>query len=183
MNDLTHHQADPKLKARAKNAGIDLDDLKKTDPEQYKMLTSQPLLYITQDLLEWVEPLFTSFPQHSLYQMPAGALTQLRVFPDLTPDELELFDSLLANVTERPALAERFVFYRVVSDTAGERRELMLPVAPSAWQQEVGVMVGPFDTQEDADNWAHERMSAGVVFDSLLYRNRWFCDVFKGSYS
>ena len=188
MDVINNHELTPEVRRKAEAAGIDLDALKRSDPTTYAMLSAQRIVRVSPQLKEVAgRALFTAFPQHQIFDLPRdGALLELRIFPPLTPEEVARLDDALAALAAQAPLVAAHAFYRVVSDTAGEHRELALPVSPDNWQGQAGVMVGPFASQVAAKAWsdAHVDTASGLVSDVLPYASSrgeaWFCDLFRG---
>ena len=184
--DLSTHIASDTAKRRAEAAGIDLDALKTNDPEQYMIINSEHLVEVDANLAQEAgSAIFQAFPTHQLFQMSTQHADRisLRVFPNLSNDELERLDGVLAQHSSQPNLTRLYAFYRVVKDMRGEHRELALPVAPQDWKTRAGVMVGPFISQDNAEDWAAQNISGfgidKLLHDVLPYHQAWFCDIFR----
>lgn len=183
MDDvLTHHQASEEARARAEAAGLDLNHLKSTDPQQYKMLTAQRLVVSDQRFVERISAVFfAAFRHYDLFQLTEGDKTVLLAFPELTSAELKKLDNALGRLVALAEYEGLNAYYRVINDPQGEHRELALPVAPSDWQGEAGVLVGPFASQSKAEAWgeAHVQDKDDLVYDALPHASSWYCDIFS----
>ncbi len=176
------------VRRKAEAAGLDLDALRRSDPTSYAMLNAQRTVQVSPQLKEVAgEALFATFPERQIFDMPYAAaqgneMLSLLIFPPLDHAELARLDEALAALVTQASLAAENAFYRIVSDTAGEHRELALPVAPNNWRGQAGVMVGPFAGEAAAKAWgeAHVDASSGLVSDALPYNGAWFCDLFRG---
>ena len=176
------------VKRKAEAAGIDLDALRRSDPTTYAMLNAERTVQVSPQLKEVAgEALFATFPERQIFDMPykvtrGNELLSLLIFPPLDRAELERLDKTLAALATQAPLEAGNVFYRVVSDTAGEHREFALPISPSDWQGQADVMIGPFVSEAAAKTWSEARIdaSSGLVSDALPYNDAWFCDLFRG---
>ena len=179
------YEPTPAVRRKAEAAGIDLDALRQSDPTTYAMFNAQRTVQVDPELKEVVgRALFATFPKRQIFDIPQGApdsqMLSLFIFPPLDSDELVRFDAVLAELAT--LLPAQYAFYRVVTATVGERRELALPVAPDSWRGQAGVMVGPFESEAAAKIWseAHVDAPSGLVSDVLPYNKAWFCDLFRG---
>lgn len=180
---IRDHQPDASTRQRAKDAGIDLEHLRREDPMQYAMLNAKRAVMVPAVLMDQVGTHFYRlFPEHLVFNLPATAdgQTALLVFPPLDKHEHEALGNALAGLTTEARYTQAFLYYRVVQDQRGERHELAFPFAPDAWPGIPGVMVGPFVSEGDADRWGdtHVMGQQGLVYDTVLYAGRWFVDVF-----
>jgi len=179
------HVPSEAVRRKAEAAGINLEALKRDDPTAYAMLNAARLLHTEPELMEAVgEAFFAAFPEHEVFNLPlenAQAGVELLVFPPLGRDELARLDNLLSYLVSRPPWEAERVFYRVVNDLRGERRELARPLQPSLWGGGEG-LVGPFADEGEASAWGEANVDprAGLVHDTLAYAGAWFCDVFRG---
>jgi hypothetical protein len=183
VEDLSYHQASEKARQKASAAGIDLNALKDTNPEQYKMLNAERLLEVEESLLELASSIFFAlFPRHDLFKLP-GRLTRLLAFPPLSESELARFDKGLSQLVEHPRYQAKLAYFRIVSDAEGEHRQLALPLSPATWQGESNVLVGPFENQLKAESWAKRHLTSynndtTLIYDVVPLANSWVCDVF-----
>lgn len=178
---LEHHTPTAAARQRAEAAGIDLDKLRRSDPQRYKMLNAVVLLRVAPALREAASNVFfAAFRHYELFEAAEGDLTTLLAFPPLTAAELKRFDDALGRLAALNAYAEQYVYYRVVNDRQGEHRELALPLAPGAWTGEINRLVGPFPSQAAAEAWgeAQVRGRENLVYDAVPQAGAWFCDVF-----
>lgn len=178
-DDLNDHTPSGEQRRRAEAAGFDLDALRRSDPTTYKMLCSQPVVRVDSALAGLADaPLQAALPQQQLFQAQQSSVTTILAFPGPDAEELERLDQQMGELAESEL--HRFVYYRVVRDTTGTRRELSLPVEPAAWSGELR-MVGPFRDQGEADAWGRDNVMGRDVltFDTVPYGAAWFCDVFR----
>ena len=175
------HTPTERVRAQADTAGMDLDSLRETDPLTYAAVNAVSLVRIDARLSAAVGAALTQIgTRFQLFSVPLSLPqtdTELRVFPELLPGELERFDSSLGTL----AATEPGVFYRTVNDRSGERRELAWPLEPARFQG-TPALVGPFSDEDAANAWGHLHADprAGLVYDALPYAGEWYCDVFKG---
>lgn len=176
------HKPAAAVRARAEAAGLELDTLRTSDPLTYAAINAASLLRTDARLLDRIgEVVGRLLPQGQLFNVPLTTPqtdTELRIFPPLERAELDMLDDAfggLASGEESP------LFYRIVADRTGERRELAWPLGPEVWQTGEG-LVGPFPDQNAATSWgeAHCDPRLGYLYDTLNYAGRWFCDVFRG---
>lgn len=179
---LEHHVPAPAARKRAEAAGLDLMELKRSDPQRYKMLNAAVLLRVAPALSEAASNVFfAAFRHYDLFELPSDeGLMTLLTFPPLTAAETKRLDDALGRLAALPAFAELHAYYRVVSDRQGEHRELALPVEPAAWAGEVNRLVGPFNSQAAAEAWGEARVrgSGNLIYDAVPQAGAWFCDVF-----
>lgn len=176
--DLRGHRPSGLARRRAERAGLDLERLREEAPDQYRMLNAEELARVSPELAEVAAQLvWRSFPDHELYRVPSGAHERLLVFPPLDAEGFDRFDEAAAELVTRDEYERRHAFFRVVRDLRGERRELMLPTPPDAWAGDAA-LVGPFPSEEAAQQWLAGRLPVELIGDPLPYRGAWFCDVF-----
>ncbi len=178
---LEHHIPTEAARQRAEAAGLDFDDLKRSDPQRYKMLNAAPLLQVVPDLQTAASAVFfAAFRHYDLFEVPGDAATTLLVFPPLTPAETKRFDDALGRLAALEVHAKKHVYYRVVTDRQGEHRQLALPLSPAAWSGEANRLVGPFATQSEAEAWGEVRLrgQGSLIHDTVPQAGAWFCDVF-----
>ena len=160
---------------------MDLEGLRETDPLTYAAVNAVSLVRTDARLSAQVGTALTQIgTRFQLFSLPLNFLqtdTELRVFPELLPGELRRFDNALGTL----AATEPGVFFRMVNDQSGERRELAWPLEPARFQNSPA-LVGPFSDEDAANAWgqAHADPRAGLVYDALPYVGGWYCDVFKG---
>ncbi len=170
------------VRAQAEQAGLELDALRVSDPLTFAAINAEPLLRTDARLLGQVGALFGRLlPQHQLFNVPLTTPqvdTELRVFPPLEKAQRDALDDALGDLA---AGAGSTLFFRIVGDRMGERRELAWPLAPESWRAGEG-FIGPFTDQAQATSWGetHCDPRSGYLFDTLNYAGRWFCDVFRG---
>ena len=178
---LEHHTPTEAARRRAEAAGLDLGDLKRNDPQRYKMLNAAPLLQVAPDLQAAASAVFfAAFRHYDLFEVPNDDTVTLLAFPPLTPAEAGRLDDALGRLAALEVHAKKHVYYRVVTDRQGEHRQLALPLSPDAWSGEANRLVGPFATQSEAEAWGEARVSGqgSLIHDTVPQGNAWFCDVF-----
>lgn len=175
------HTPSERVRAQAGAAGLDLDRLREEDPLTYAAANAVALVRTDARLVARVgaalAQLGAKFQPFSVPLSLPQTDTELRVFPALSPGELEHLDHALGTL----AGAEPGVFYRTVNDRGGERRELAWPLGPGRFSG-LPALVGPFPDEAAANAWgeAHADPRTGLVYDALPYAGAWFCDVFRG---
>ena len=177
--DLEAHEPSDTARLRAEAAGLNLERLKREAPDEYRMLNAEAFVRVSPELVEAARNLLPDDATRHVYRVPGHPAERLLAFPPLTPEEQERFDEAAAHLVASDAYRDHLAFFRTVRDPHGERRELMLPITPDAWNGEVA-LVGPFDTQADAEAWPAGRLPPHLLADPLPYLGHWFCDVFDG---
>lgn len=176
------HTPSERVRAQAEATGVDLAELRRSDPLTYATINAISLVRTDARLAPQVNAVLAQVvPQAQLFAVPLTdpqTDTELRVFPPLQKRDLAALDDALgALVGTQPG----GLFYRTVGDSSGERREFAWPLLPAAWQAGAA-LVGPFADQGETNAWgqAHVDPRSGFVFDTLPYAGAWYCDVFKG---
>ena len=160
---------------------MDLEGLRETDPLTYAAVNAVSLVRTDARLSAGVGTALAQLgPKFQLFSVPLNLPqtdTELRVFPELLPGELERFDRALGTL----AATAPGVFFRTVNDRSGERRELAWPLEPARFQG-TPALVGPFPDEDAANVWGqvHADPRTGLVYDALPYAGGWYCDVFRG---
>lgn len=178
--DLEGHVPSQAARRRSAAAGLDLERLRAEDPEKYRMLCAKRLAVVDPRLLGEAEAATASvLPGFRIYEAEGAHGVLLLAFPEPGEQQLAKLDDALAGVAA--AAAGRNAYFRIVNDSAGERRELGIPVDPGDWRDQE-TMVGPFDDEAQARAWASERIigSERLTFDTVPLHGAWFCDVFRG---
>lgn len=171
------HRPSALARRRAAAAGVELEALKHSDPQRYKMLCAQPILVTQAAFVDDACALYWAAFRYELFKLERPPQVTLLSFPELTAAELRRWDRALGQLVALPKYRAQGVFYRVVGTLEGELRQLGLPLAPAAWQGEREVLVGPFDSEAAAKAWA-ARLPEGYAHDCLQQDGRWLCDVF-----
>lgn len=164
---------------RAAAAGIDLDALRTSDPQRYRIFCAEEVCVASDTLQRTVgEHFFALFPERELYALPDASSGRVRLlcYPPLDSAAFERWDERLAALPRQwPGLP---VYNRTVEDVRGLRRELALPRAPDAWRGEA-VVVGPFDSEAEAAEFGRSATADGALaFDLFPLGSVWICDLF-----
>ena len=178
---LLNHQASKDVKEKAEAAGIDLEVLKTSKPQDYKMLNAQYLLELDEPFLENVSSVFFAiFPYYELFQVPQDSFLHLYAFPSLSKPELDKLELALGRLTEQANFVSQDVFFRVITDKQGIHRQFRSALAPQNWHGQMNRLVGPFKDQLEAESWGKKaRGSAELIVDAVPLKGVWFCDVFS----
>ncbi len=180
---LQIHRPSERVKRLAKAAGLDLEALKESDPERYKMMNAEKVATVHDALLNLASDVFfAAFRHHDLYRLSAGPhQTALHAFPSLSAADLKKLDDAFARLAWLEPYRTQYAFYRVVRDRRGEARMLGLPTLPAGWRGQENVLVGPFADEAAAKAWGEAQSPGerGLVFDALSQGGAWFCDVFS----
>ena len=179
-HDLIDHRPSASARERAGRAGLDLEELKRSAPDQYRMLNAEEIARVSPELADAAAAMvWDAFPEREIYRVPSGSQERLLAFPPLDDEAFARFDDAAADLVARPEYEEALAFFRTVRDLRGTRRELMLPVPPDAWAGDA-CLVGPFPSEDAAKAWPAGRLPPALLADPVPYRGRWFCDVFPG---
>ncbi|MCA9836070.1 MAG: hypothetical protein KC422_04125 [Trueperaceae bacterium] len=180
MINLDQIQVSEKAKARAKAAGLELDALRESDPERFMLFCAEDVLKLSEDLKGLASSVFfAAFPHHKLFEQTEANLIVFKAFPALTTVEEERLLAALGRLVDHPKFAFPLAYVRTVNDEAGKQHYFALPIAQRDWQGQVNQLVGPFETEDDAQNWGNENVTQGLDFDTLRHADKWFCDVFR----
>lgn len=168
----------------AQEEGFDLEQLRAAAPMTFAAMNAAPLLRTQASLSGAVHHLLAAgAPAAQLFSVPVQhgqCDSELRIFPPLGPEKLAAFETLLAQYTAQQCLKGQWLFFRVVEDKAGVRREFAQALRPAAYR-EGAALVGPFADEADALRWSQKiDPRLGLVADTLAYAGQWFCDVFSG---
>ena len=176
MSDAARKRAE----ARAADLGVDLDTLRREDPVRYRMLHAAVLLDAHPSLADAAAQVaWDVMPDAEVYQVRQGERTRLYIEPEPSRETLAAIDTRLAHLINHASFKEAFAFYRTVSDLRGEHRELLLPTPPESWDGQQAAMIGPFDTEDQAEAWAKDHVPPAMASDAVPMLSRWFCDVFS----
>jgi hypothetical protein len=180
MINLDQIQISEKARSRAKVAGLELDSLRETDPERFMLFCAESVLYVSESLRGLASSVFfAAFPHHRLFEQSEGTLLVFKAFPGLHPSEEEKLISALGRFVDHPKFPYSLAYVRTVNDEAGKRHYFALPIDQKEWLGQANQLVGPFETETQAQNWGKENVTLGLDFDSLRHADNWFCDVFK----
>jgi hypothetical protein len=179
---LRLHQPNELTLQRARQAGINLAELKESNPQHYKMLAAQHVLEVSQELEQAASSvIFATFRHHEVFRLEQRAFVHLLIFPELSAKDLERLETGLANLTELPTFKTQYAYFRVITDKTGEHRQLALPIAASAWTGQLNQLVGPFRNQVEAEAWGnHFVRPQSLIHDTVQHATVWFCDIFPG---
>jgi hypothetical protein len=164
---------------RAAAAGRDLDELRRSEPQTFRLFSAEEACRTSTALLVDVgDAFFAAFPGRDLYQLPDAVPERVRLlaFPPLGRDEARSWEHVLAALAGRwPQLP---VYFRVVEDVRGVQRELALPLPPEDWRGQ-SVVVGPFADRAGAEAFGRRATADGTLtFDAFALDERWVCDLF-----
>jgi hypothetical protein len=178
---LRLHQPSDKVRQRAERAGLDLNDLKATNPQHYKMLVAQHVLEVSTELEDVASSVIVAtLRHHDVFRLEQSHHVTLLMFPELSDKELRKLDGALAQLAESTALKAKDTYFRVVTDKTGEHRQFALPISGEAWQGQLNILVGPFNNQALAQTWGEANVRPKqFIYDTLNHAGRWFCDVFS----
>lgn len=102
-----------------------------------------------------VRPLLLAvFPEHEIYETELAGLPVFLTNPALNPEQRARLGSFLAELTARPEWVQQAAIMREVTDSAGERFDIRVPITPTA-NPEIGVY-GPFASTNEAAEWVRE---------------------------
>ena len=179
---LQTHTPSETTRAKAEAADIDLDALKRSDPERYKMMNAGNVVDVDARLVEEATAVFlAAFPRYEVFRLESPTHIQLLSFPPLTQAEQDKFDDALARLSAHPKYSAQHTYFRIITDQRGEHRQFALPIAPDSWQGELGVLVGPFMSETEANTWQDAHRNSDVMTDVLPQADVWFCDVFAST--
>ena len=176
--DVAGHRPTAAAERRAADAGLDLDELRRSDPRRYKMLNAEEVVRADPQLAGHVaQTLSILFPRDDIFRLESGSMVLFLVFPEPAEADLARLEDAAARLVTASSVPH--AMFRVVSDLRGERREVLVPVAADAWDGAPGV-VGPFGARDAAERWASDRVRPPLVGDSFPHEGAWFVDVFPG---
>ncbi len=184
--DITSHVPTESARRRAEQAGLDIEKLRLEEPTQYAILNAESCLDVDNLVKNDVaNTLHAHFQDHQFFDLPiTEARTRLLCFPALDKEALKSLENTLYTLSDAPNMKAQHAFFRVVNDLKGEHREFVLPIAVEKWQQDFDVMVGPFKTQDLADDWGKQAIgpAQNASYDTIPLNGLWFCDVFEGNF-
>ncbi len=108
----------------------------------------------------------------------ASGLVVLHARAPLSEAQAAAFERGLDALLREPSEQRRGTYLREVHDLRGRRRELGVPIPPSAWDERAG-LVGPFADEAEAHAWQARTLPPGWLGDPLPHQGRWFSDVFQ----
>lgn len=178
---LRLHQPSERAKQRAKQAGLNLTELKETNPQHYKMLVAQNVLEVSKALEQSASNVIVAaFRHHEIFRLERGDEVTLLIFPELNAQEVERLETALARLAELPTLKAQYAYFRVITDKQGEHRQFALPLPPSQWTGQRNKLIGPFANQAAAEEWGNTNVRPHhLVHDTVQHAGTWFCDVFS----
>ena len=183
--DIQQHQASEAARAKAQDAGFDIDLLKSQQPQLYMIFHAETILRVHKTLRDGAsQAIYQALPHIQLFDVPAESnAVKLLSFPPLGKEELEVLDSCLAQASSSKVHSRLGVYFRVVQDFRGEHREFSIPTRAAAFQGDVPAFVGPFASEELALDWARERLADMPMtrFDSVPHASAWYVDIFLNS--
>ena len=110
--------------------------------------------------------LLTAFPGREVMRGTVGRLAALYVDPPLERHEARRLLGFLFELVDRPEWKDRCALAREVSDVNGTRSELIVPLAPQAYDGGEA-LVGPFPSVEAAKEWAASVADPSLAFDTM----------------
>jgi hypothetical protein len=178
---LRLHKPSDEALLRARQAKLDLTQLKETDPARYKMMVAQRVLEVSPGLETLANStLLAAFRHHEVFRLEQSGSVTLLVFPELSHKEQEKLDKALSQFIEAPTYKTKHVYFRVVTDKTGEHRQLAFPLSVDTWQGQTNILVGPFANQKEAERWGDNTVRPhNLIHDTVNYAGAWFCDVFS----
>jgi len=181
--NLDQVEPSPEARQRAEAAGINLDSLKLEQPEQFMIFVSEGFIRVSNELLNRASDVFSAaLPHHQLLKLEEEDLVLLKAFPALNKPEVERVISALGRLVEHPKFEYPLAHVRTISDSSGAQHQFALPIAPLDWAGQTNRLIGPFDSEDGANDWAETHVTqTDLNSDSLPYAGNWFCDVFKNS--
>lgn len=157
---------------------MDLAELKRSDPQKYKMLNAEEVVRVDGELVGPVaQTLAIVFPEADIFRIDLGSTARYRVFPEPSERELERIEDAAARLVTATSVPH--AMFRVVNDLRGERREVLVPVLPAGWRGDARV-VGPFESERAAQKWSDRHVQGPLVADAFSQGGSWFVDVFAG---
>lgn len=121
--------------------------------------------------------LLAAFPGREVLRGVVGRLSALFVDPPLDKHEARRLLGFLYELVDRPEWQSRCAVAREVSDVSGTRLELVLPLAPNAYDGGEA-LVGPFPTVDAARDWAADVADPRLAFDTMLVSCGHLVDLF-----
>jgi hypothetical protein len=178
---LRLHQPSNLALQRAKHAGINLAELKETNPQHYKILVAQNILEVSATLEQAASSVIVAaFRHHEVFRLERGEDVTLLIFPDLNAKETERLETALAKLAGLPHFEAQHVYFRVIADKNGEHRQLALPLPASQWAGQQSKLIGPFANQLEAEAWGEQNVRLhNLIHDTVQHAGIWFCDVFS----
>lgn len=177
---MDDHRPSEDAVRRAREAGFELEELRESDPTTYRMLCAVPVLRTASELRAVVEaPLRSALPGKELFEAKLEGVVLLLAFPGPAREELQRLDEALGAAAA--STGDPRVYYRVVTDRAGTRRELLFATEPAEWSGQAALL-GPFEDEGAAIAFGERNVAgrSGITYDALPYGGHWFCDVFAG---
>lgn len=127
---------------------MQVTDFTAWDREQVVVQASAELAGVVRPLL------LAAFPEHEIYETELIGLPVFLTNPALNADQRAHLGSFLAELVARPEWVQRAAIMREVTDSAGERFDIRVPITPTA-TPEIGVY-GPFASTNEATDWVRE---------------------------
>lgn len=135
-------------------------------------------LRVSPELVDVAIPLLlAAFPGREVLRGATGRLAALFVDPPLDKHETRRLLGFLYELVDRPEWQGRCAVAREVSDVTGVRLELVLPLAPAAYDGGEA-LVGPFASVEAANEWAAGVAEPRLAFDTMLASCGYLVDLF-----
>lgn len=141
-------------------------------PAARELLRASPELA---DIL--VSLLLLLWPEATLKRSDGGRLVHLWLEP-APSGGWERLRELLQQLVERPEWRRRAALVREVSDRAGKRLEVLVPLSPSAPDVGAGVY-GPFPDEAAADEFGERNATPSLTHDTFQIPGGWVVDLFE----
>lgn len=133
---------------------------------------------VSPELVGVVVPLIlTLFADRDVMPVPEGRLVAVQVAPQLDQVESRRLLGFLFQLVDRPEWKRRCTVAREVTDVRGRRCEVVVPLTPGAYDAGEA-LVGPFQTQDAANEWAAGVAQTELAFDTMLTAGGYLIDLF-----
>lgn len=117
------------------------------------------------------------YPDKRLTVEQEGGWFSFSARPALSTGESRRLLNHLHDLVDRPEWRRRHAVAREVTDVTGRRVEVVVPLAPGAYQGGEAI-VGPFASQDAAKEWYASVRLPGLAADTLQVADAWLCDLF-----
>lgn len=117
------------------------------------------------------------FPEKTFVTDLDGPWVRFAARPALAVSESRRLLDHLHDLVDRPEWRARHAVAREVTDAAGRRVEVLVPLAPAAYAGGEA-LVGPFPDEEAAQGWCRTVQLRGLAADTVEVAGAWLCDLF-----